>query len=148
MTSTVTPPVTVDHRPTPTRRVGYAMAIAVNGLMLWLANQLLDWQWPSFLTTDFDVVLPLLSASFVVGMAVNAGYLVVDRGRFRAVGELLTAGFGLAVSLQMWDVFPFDFTGWSTDWSWLVRVALVVGIVGSGIAILVHLVRLVRPTDD
>lgn len=146
MTSTVTPSPTTD-RPSlspAARRFGYVMAIVANAIMLWLAHQLLGWEWPSFLTDDFDQVLGLITASFVASMVVNAGYLVHDRGRFRALGDLVVAAFGFVVSLRMWNVFPFDFSGWETDWSWLVRTALVVGIVGTAIAMIVNLGRLAR----
>lgn len=47
--------------------------------------------------------------------------------------------------MQLWQVFPFDFAGYATDWSWLLRVAVIVGVVGTGIGVVVHLVKLVRP---
>jgi hypothetical protein len=118
----------------------------VNGVMLWAAHQLLGWGWPDFLTADFDEVLPVLSASLVVGMVVNACFLVSDRGRFRAFGDLITAVLALAVSVRMWDVFPFDFTGYDRDWSWLFRAGIVLAIVGTAIAGLVNAVKLVRGT--
>jgi hypothetical protein len=45
-------------------------------------------------------------------------------------------------------VFPFEFTGYDNDWSWLFRTGLVVGIGGTVIAIMVNVVKLVRPTDE
>ncbi len=152
MTSTLAPaPGTATRRPTAARRFGYVIGIAVNAVMLWAAYQLLDWQWPRFLTDDFAHVLPLLAVSLVVGMVVNAGFLVRDRGRFRAAGDLVTAAFGMAVSARMLAVFPFDFAGYATDWSWLARVALVVGIVGTAIAVIVNVVKFITgdagPTD-
>jgi hypothetical protein len=149
MTSTRVPAPTGSRRPTPAaRRFGYVVAIAVNGTMLWVAHQLLGWGWPDFLTDDFDEVLWLLSASFLAGIVVNACFLLYDRGRFRALGDLVTALFGLLVSLRVWDVFPFDFSGYDNDWSWLFRVGLVVAIGGTAIAIIVNVVKLVRPTVE
>lgn len=148
MASTLVPTRPVTDRPTATRRAGYVLAIVVNGLMLWLAQQLLGWGWPGFLTVEFDDVLGLLSASFVASMVVNAGYLARDRGRFRALGELVVGAFGLVVSLRTWTVFPFDFAGYDHDWTWLFRLALVIAIVGTAVALVVNTVRLVRgPTD-
>jgi hypothetical protein len=149
MTSARVPAATDRRRPAPaTRRFGYVVAIVVNGAMLWVAHQLLGWGWPDFLTDDFGKVLWLLSASFVAGMVVNAGFLFYDRGRFRALGDLVTAVFGLLVSLRVWNVFPFEFAGYDNDWSWLFRTGLVVGIGGTVIAIMVNVVKLVRPTDE
>jgi hypothetical protein len=125
------------------RRFGYLVAIAVNAVMLWVVHQLLVWGWPGFLTAEFEQVLPLVSASLIAGMVVNAGFLLCDRGRCKPLGDLVNTAFGLAVSVRMWTVFPFDFTGYGTDWSWAFRVALVVGIAGTAIGVLVNLVKLV-----
>jgi hypothetical protein len=129
--------------PVAARRFGYLVAIAANAVMLWVVHQLLVWEWPAFLTGEFEQVLPLLSASLVAGMIVNAGFVLCDRGRCKPLGDLVTAAFGLAVSVRMWSVFPFDFVGYETDWSWAFRVALLVGIVGTAIAVLANLVKLI-----
>ena len=41
-----------------TRRVGYMAAAVVNTVMLWVANHLLGWGWPPFLTRSFEDLLP------------------------------------------------------------------------------------------
>ncbi len=142
MTSTVAPPPITDHAPTAARRFGYLVSIVVNGVMLWMAHQLLGWGWPGFLTPAFDDVLGLVSASFVVSMVANASFMVRDRGWFRALADLITSGVGLAVVMRMWDVFPFDFSGYEHDWSWAFRTALVVGLVGTLIGIAVNAIKL------
>lgn len=134
--------------PTPAKRFGYLVAAALNGVMLWAVHQLLDWGWPAFLTADFERVLPLATASFIVSIVVNLALAVHHRGRSRAFADLVTAAFALAVGLRVWEVFPFDFTGYTTDWSGPMRVALGVGIAATGIAIITNLVKLVTGSDD
>lgn len=124
-------------------RIGYLVAIGLQAFFLWVAHQLLEWGWPSFLTADFDEVLPWVTASLVASMVVNACFLVKDDGWFRALGDATTAAFGLASAIVTWQVFPFDFSGWDTDWSWLVRLVVAVGIVGSAIALVVNATRFV-----
>lgn len=124
-------------------KVGYLVAIGLQGFFLWVAHQLLEWGWPSFLTADFDQVLPWVTASLVASIVVNVCFLVKDDGWFRALGDAVTAGFGLASAIVTWQVFPFDFSAWSTDWTWLVRLVVAVGIVGSAIALLVNASRFV-----
>jgi hypothetical protein len=136
-------PSTRPRPPVVARRFGYLGAIVANAGVLWLVHQLLVWGWPGFLTEEFEQVLPLVSASLIASMVVNAGFMSCDEGRCKALGDLVNAGFGLAVGLRMWAVFPFDFDGYGTDWSWAFRVALVVGIVGVAIAALVNAVKLV-----
>jgi hypothetical protein len=126
------------------RRVGYLSAVGANAGVLWIVHQLLVWEWPAFLTERFAEVLPLVSASLIAGMVVNAGFVLRDRGRAKALGDLINAAFGLGVGIRMWTVFPFDFAGYDTDWAWAVRVALVVGIVATSAGVLANLVKLVK----
>lgn len=129
--------------PTSAKRFGYLVAAAMNGVMLWVAHRLLDWGWPGFLTNDFERVIGLVTASFIASIAVNLALAVHPSGRLRPFADLVTAAFALAVGLRMWEVFPFDFTGYATDWTGLVRVALGVGIALTGIAIIANLAQLV-----
>ena len=62
----------MDRTPAPGRRGGYVIAIAMNAVGLWVTRRLLEWGWPRFLTDDFKQLLPILTVSFVAGMAVNA----------------------------------------------------------------------------
>jgi hypothetical protein len=133
---------------TSAKRVGYLVAAALNGVLLWAVHQLLDWGWPGFLTADFERMLGLVTASVIAGIVVNLALAVHHRGRSRALADLVTAAFALAVGLRMWEVFPFDFTGYATDWSVPMRVALGVGIAATGIAIIANLVKLVTGSDD
>lgn len=141
MGSTLAPARSTARQPTALRRVGHVMAIAVNAIMLWMVARLLEWGWPAFLTEDFVEVEWLVSASLVAGIIVNAAFLVHDRGHFRALGDLVTNGFGLAVTMRTWAVFPFDFSGYATDWTWLVRTVLVIAIVGTAIGIVASLAK-------
>lgn len=143
MTTTHAPDTRVRRRPTPAARLGFAISIAINGAMLWVAHQLLDWQWPAFLTDEFADVLPLVSASLVVSMAVNAVYLALDRRWVRPLGDLVTAVVAVVVTIRVLDVFPFDFSAYATDWTWLARTTLIVGLVGALIAALVNGVKLI-----
>lgn len=124
------------------RRVGYVIAIAVNVGLLIIANNLLDWGWFSFLTADFSDVLWLLNLSFGAGIAANLMYIANDSRRPKAAGQVVTNIISFFVGLRTLQVFPFDFSGWETDWSWLFRVMLIVGIVGAAIGAVVELVKL------
>jgi hypothetical protein len=132
----------IHHRPGAAARFGYLVAIALNAVMLWATNQLLGWGWPGFLTDDFDQLLPLVSASFVAAIIVNSWYLHDDGPPFRALGDLIGAAFGLAVSIQTWRVFPFDFSGYDRDWTGLVKVLLVLAMIGTAIGVVAGVVRL------
>ena len=127
-------------RPGPgARRSGYVVAAAVNALLLYLVNARPGWDAVPFLTEDTTLVLGAVNASMTAGLLANLLYLIADPRRLRAFGDAVTTAIGLYATVRVWQVFPFDVTdGWTT----VLRVLLVVGIAGSGIAIVSALVRL------
>jgi hypothetical protein len=72
---------------------------------------------------------------------VNLLQLVRSPGRPTALGSLVTTAVGLAAMVRVLQVFPFEL---SDGWQTAVRIALVVGIVGSALGILGLLVSLAR----
>jgi hypothetical protein len=131
------------NRQPPGRRVGYLVAAVFDVVFLWIANHLLDWQWPRFLTVEFDDVLPVLSASIIVSIVVNVIWVAFDPPWFKALGNIITSAFGIAVGVRTLEVFPFDFSTYARDWAGLVRVIVVIAIVGSAVGVIVNLVKLV-----
>ncbi|NNU27732.1 hypothetical protein [Isoptericola sediminis] len=135
---------TAARRPTgAARRVGYSFAVLANGLLLVLIHGWPGWETVPFLTPETVEVLPLVNASIVVGIAANVVYLVVDPLWLRALGDVMVTVVGLVATVAVWRVFPFDFTGWSFDWTLVIRILLVVAIVGSAIGIITGIARLV-----
>lgn len=129
-------------RPGPAaRRVGYVFAALFDALFLWLLHRWPGWEAVPFLTPQFADVLWLVDLSLWVGLAANLVYLVRDPRWLTALGGLATTGVGLAAAIRLWQVFPFDL---GDGWTGLVRVAIVLGIVGSVIGVLVNAVTVVR----
>ena len=137
----------MDRTPAPGRRGGYVIAIAMNAVGLWVTRRLLEWGWPRFLTDDFDELLPILTVSFVAGMVVNALFVVADPPRFKALCNLVTSVISLVVAVRTWQVFPFDFSSYAFDWTWVARVLIVIAAVGSGIAVVANLIGVVKPSN-
>lgn len=137
----------MDRTPAPGRRGGYVIAIAMNAVGLWVTRRLLEWGWPRFLTDDFDQLLPILTVSFVAGMVVNALFVVADPPRFKALCNMVTSVISLVVAVRTWQVFPFDFSSYAFDWTWVARVLIVIAAVGSGIAVVANLIGAVRPSS-
>jgi hypothetical protein len=132
------------HVPRAARQFGYLVAAAVNGAMLYVANHLLEWEWPPFLTQDFERLLPIVQASLVLGIVVNLAYIGFDAPWFKSMGQIATAAVGLAVAIRTFTVFPFDFSRYDFAWDTLARWVIVFGIVGSAIGILVEILKLAR----
>ncbi len=140
-----TAPATTPRRPgVRARRVGYLIAAAINGILLYLVNVTPGWENMSFLTEDFSRVVDILNLSLVVGAVVNLLWVAADPPWLRSLGQLVQAGISLVVTLRLLDVFPFDFSHWAFDVTLLVRVVLVVAAFGTAVGVMVETVRLAR----
>ena len=126
------------------RRVGYLVGIVVDAALLFVLNGQPGWQALPFLTSDTSQVIGLVNLSLAVSLAVNAVYLFYDPPWLKSLGDLITAGIGLAVAIRIWQVFPFTFQGSAAWWSTAVRVLLILVIAGSAISIVVQAVSLAR----
>ena len=126
------------------RRFGYGVAVAVNLALLIIVNNVLAWGWFSFLTDDFEEVVPIVSLSLVAGAVGNLAFIVFDERWFKSIGEIVMAVFSMAATVRVYQVFPFDFTAYDFDWEPVARGILIVAMVGIVISVLVELSRLGR----
>lgn len=124
------------------RKVGYLVAVLVNGAMLVVVNVRPGWRELSFLTESFVDILWLINLSMVASAVVNAVYLLYDPAWFKSVCQVGVSAIGLTAAIRMLRVFPFDFSAYSFDWAALTRLLLVLAIFGSVVAIIVELARL------
>jgi hypothetical protein len=133
------------HRPAATtRRFGYVVAVLINAVLLYAANVWPGWEAVPFLTADTALVMGLVNASIIVSLAANAAYLITDPPWFKDLGTVLTSAVGFVATARIWKVFPFDFTGSAVDWTVVVRIMLVLGLVGSAIGVITGFVAVVR----
>jgi hypothetical protein len=139
---------TVRRPSTGVRRVGYAIAVAINVVFGYLVNARPGWSALPFLADDFRQVLVLVNLSLAAGVFANLVYLADDRPRVKAFGDLITTSIGLAVLIRLWEVFPFDFNGAAFDWALVMRTLLVLAGLGTAIALLIHLAALIRGPVD
>jgi hypothetical protein len=138
----VTPAVS-QRRPSGTRRLGYTIAIVVNGAILFVVHNLLAWGVPAWLTDDFNEVLPILTTSILVTIMVNTAFLFYDQPWFTTACELMTLGLSMAVAVTTYRVFPFDFSAYAWDWDVMVRWVIILTIAAMSIALVVNAVKLV-----
>lgn len=125
------------------RRVGYVIAIAVNAVVLFIVNNLLDWDVLPWLTDDFEELLPLINFSILLTIIVNAIYLAYDAPWFKSLTQIVTSVIGLAVAIRTWQVFPFDFSGYDFNWEAVARVVLIIAMVGLCAGIIAEVVKLI-----
>jgi hypothetical protein len=124
------------------RRFGYGVAILVNALALYVVTNLLAWDALPFLTDDFVTVLPLIRASLIATMIINAAWVVHDGQVFRSLTQLCASGIALAATMRLLEVFPFEFTDTTVDWVAVAHGVLLVALIGTVIGMVVDAARL------
>ena len=87
---------------------------------------------------------PLLNLSLTATILVNLVYLAFDAEWFKSLCELGLLSISLAVTIRLYQVFPFDFSAYDVDWAVLARIVLIIAMVGVGIAMIVQVVKLIR----
>ncbi|KUL25613.1 hypothetical protein [Actinoplanes awajinensis] len=126
------------------RRFGYGIAATINVVLLYVVNVRPGWDAIPFLTPDTSTIIPLVNASLIVGLIVDAAQSVRDPAWLVALGGLATTSIGLAVLTRTWQVFPFDFGDTSFNWALLTRVGLAACLAGALIGLIAQAVTLVR----
>jgi hypothetical protein len=125
------------------RMTDYIFAVIFNIAFLVVVNKVPDWN-IVFITDSFPDVLWALNTSIAVSLAGNL-ILIFFHPRF--LHHLLTAVFsvfGILATSVLLSVFPFEFAELVGEWlNILVRIALIVGIVGSAIGVVVNIVKAV-----
>ncbi len=147
--STVHTPTTGSHagyRARTTRRpgvsrAGHAVAVVINLVLLYVVNVWPGWDAVPFLTPDTTQVLGLVNASLWVSAVAETTYVITTSAWWRALGDAVTTGVGLAATIQIWQVFPFDL---SSGWDVAARVFLGIAIVGSLVGIVAAISRFIR----
>ncbi len=124
------------------RQAGYVIAIVVNLVMLVVAQNILEWGWAPFLTSDFASILPWVSFSLIASMAMNAIYLLDDRPDVKSLGQMTLNLISLIVTYRIWQVFPFDFSAYDFNWDLLTHVILILAFVGSGVGLAAETLKL------
>ncbi len=142
-------PAPRDRRPgVAARRFGYAVAVSVNLVVLYLLNVSPGWQAASLLTDATTQVIGLVNLSLLAGAVANIVYVVADGPWVKRFGELTTTTISMVVLVRIWQVFPFDFSASALPWGVITRTVLVFALVGTGVTVLVHAVVLARLTVE
>jgi hypothetical protein len=133
----------VNVTPDGVRRLGYLVGVAVGAGILFVVNNLLAWDILPFLTSDFDQLLPIINASLVASIVVNAIWILYDAAWIRSTGQIILNLTSIAVLALTLRVFPFDFSPYPFDWESLTRVTIVFVLIALVIATIVEIVKLV-----
>lgn len=125
-------------------RFGYLVAIVVNGVMLFVLSNLLDWDLLPFLTQELDQLLWLINLSLGASILVNVIYLSYDSAWFKSLSQIGLNLITLIVAWNIYRVFPFDFSAYEFNWELVGRGVLGVAMFGAAVASIVEFVKLIR----
>lgn len=143
---TATRSIALRNRPSlSVRRTGYVVAIVMNLLLLYVANNLLDWNVLSFLTAAFGSVVWLINLSLAGTILANVVWLGYDVAWFKALSQIGLNLISAVVSIRMYQVFPFDFSQSQFDWAPITRLVIIFTLIGLVLATIAELVKLARP---
>jgi len=138
--------------PTAGRRFGYTVSIVINAVMLFIANNLMEWEWFPWLTNEYDRVLPWIAFSIGATMIVNAMYLAYDMQWFKSLTQAGLAVIAFIVTVRLFRIFPFDFSAYDFPWTGITEAILILAIVGTAIAVVVEgtrfIVRLLKGPSE
>ena len=129
---------------TPRRRMSdYIFAVIFDIAFLVVVNKVPDWN-ILFITDSFADILWAVNTSLAVSLAGNL-ILIFFHPRFlHHLFNAVFAAFGILATSVILSVFPFDFSQVAGEWlNTVVRIALIIGIVGSVISVVVNIVKAV-----
>lgn len=124
------------------RQFGYIVGIGIGAAMLYVVNRLLEWGWFSWLTEDFERILPILNVSIWAGIVCNALYFFYDAEWFKLLTQIPQLVISGLVGFRMLSVFPFDFSAYEFAWEIVARWSIILPLIGIGIALVVVTIKL------
>ena len=128
----------------PRRRMSdYIFAVIFNIVFLVVVNRVPNWN-IRFITDSFPDILWAVNTSLAVSLAGNL-ILIFFHPRFlHYLFNAVFAAFGVLAASVILSVFPFEFEDLVGEWlNILVRIALIIGIVGSAVSVVVNIVKAV-----
>ena len=121
------------------RNIGYIVSIAVNIILIYIFNNLLNWH-INFINESFISPLWVLNISFAAIILANIFYLIYDGMWFRSLCQVILNIISAAAIYTLYIVFPFNLDEPAAG---NIRFVLIVFLVGIGIAIIVELIKFI-----
>jgi hypothetical protein len=97
----------------PVKKSDYVFSVIANLVLLYIANNLLNWN-ISFVTSTFTQVLWAINLSIVVSIIVNILLIIYDSAWFRHSMKALMNIFALLAAYIFYVVFPLSFSQTNT----------------------------------
>ena len=128
----------------PNSLANYIVSAVINAVFLFLVNKIPDWNL-AFIADTYPNVLWALNLSLIVQIAGNFLLVFYHPMVLHHVGNMLFSIAGFIALIVVYTVFPFHLPELRSGWlPTLVRIVMIVGMVGTGIATIVHLAGAIR----
>jgi hypothetical protein len=134
----------MSNKSRPNNPGGYIASAVINGVLLWVMNQLPVWK-PFFLLDSYSEVLWAVNMSLIVQIVLNLVLVFFHPLFFHYLIQTVISLVSIVSLFWIVQVFPVDFSARLGSWfNTLFRVVLIIGIVGSLIGGITNFVRFLR----
>ena len=125
------------------------MAIIFSLVFLYIVNKIPDWNL-RFIKESYGAVLWILNVNLLIQIG---GNLLISAFRFswiRYFSRIFMEGASLVTSLTLFYIYPFDFSNYyGLGWlDWFIPIALVIGMVVSGLKVISNFWKLIFWRDQ
>lgn len=118
----------------------FIAAVIVNLIILYIANNLLNWNL-SFIDNSFLQVLGILNIFLIAAILVNFLFIFYSKSWFRNLLLIPVDLLGLATAYTLFSIFPFIINNIILEY--LLKLILLVFIIGSFISLVVHIIKFI-----
>ena len=107
-----------------------------------------DHQWQTVITSDFNLWLPIITATLILSIIGHTLLIIFDKYWLRQIVEIVLDIFVLASIITLLVIFPFDFSllpnAAATYWAWLgLKIILILVSVGIVIGMIVKFIKFI-----
>jgi hypothetical protein len=118
----------------------YLIAILLNLIMLYIANNLIYWNL-SFIAASFSDVLWAINLSLIVAIVANVSFILYHPRWFKLCSKILMNITAMFAAITILTVFPFVINQFILTLG--LKFLLIIGVVASFVSIIVQIMKLV-----
>ena len=118
----------------------YILAIVINLIMLFIANNLLYWNL-SFIAGSFSEVLWAINLSLIVAIVANVSFVLYDPPWYKIIAKIVMNFTALVAVFTLLTVFPFVINQFILALG--LTILLIIGIIAAIVSIIFQIMKMV-----
>jgi len=118
----------------------YLIAILINLLFLYIANNLIYWNL-SFIAASFGDVLWAINLSLIVAIVANVSFILYDHSGFKIVSKIIMSFTALIAAFTILTVFPFVINQFIIAVG--LKILIIIGILAAVVSIIFQIMKMV-----